>query len=328
MTAGSPAAGGGPTAPAVHFVLGTGRCGSTLVHEVLSRHPDVGFVSNLDDKLPFPELLGRWNGPLYRFLPPSFAQKGRVRFAPSEAYGILDRRVSPILSTPARDLHAADASPWVQRRLRRFFEDRARAQRSPVFLHKFTGWPRAGFLARVFPDARFVNVIRDGRAVASSWLQMPWWLGYGGPERWQWGPLPRPYAAEWESSGRSFVTLAAIAWKMLMDAYEESRAELPGGQWLDVRYEDFLANPREELGRTLAFLGLAWTDPFERGFRRHVLDPGRRAAYLRDLDPAQVSELERSLADHLVRYGYEAAPAAPRERSEASPAPAAASPGV
>lgn len=301
---------------AVHFVLGTGRCGSTLVHEVLSRHPDVGFLSNLDDKLPFPELLGRWNGAVYRFLPPSFAQKGRVRFAPSEGYGVLDRRVSPILSTPVRDLRAADASPWLQRRLREFFAARARAQGSPVFLHKFTGWPRAGFLQRVFPEARFVNVIRDGRAVASSWLQMSWWLGYGGPERWQWGPLPERYAAEWESAGRSFVVLAAIAWKMLMDAYEEARAEVPEGQWLDVRYEDFLASPREELERMLAFLGLPWSAPFERGVARHVLDPGRRAAYLRDLDPGQVAELERSLADHLARYGYEpaGAPAAAAAR--------------
>jgi hypothetical protein len=85
---------------------------------------------------------------------------------------------------------------------------------------------------------------------------------------------------------------------------------VPEGQWLDVRYEDFLASPRQELERMLAFLGLPWSAPFERGFTRHVLDPGRRAAYLRDLDPAQVAELERSLADHLARYGYEPAGAA------------------
>jgi hypothetical protein len=41
------------------FVIGTGRCGSTLVQEVLARHPQVGFVSNLEDKLPTLNLLGR-----------------------------------------------------------------------------------------------------------------------------------------------------------------------------------------------------------------------------------------------------------------------------
>src|SRR6266508_3574126 len=34
------------------FVIGTGRCGSSLVTEVIARHPAVGFVSGLDDKLP------------------------------------------------------------------------------------------------------------------------------------------------------------------------------------------------------------------------------------------------------------------------------------
>ena len=38
-------------APSFAFVLGSGRCGSTLAHDVLARHPDVGFVSNVDDRL-------------------------------------------------------------------------------------------------------------------------------------------------------------------------------------------------------------------------------------------------------------------------------------
>ena len=41
------------------FVLGTGRCGSTLVHELVARHPDVGFLSNLEDRVPLPAAAGR-----------------------------------------------------------------------------------------------------------------------------------------------------------------------------------------------------------------------------------------------------------------------------
>ncbi|MEY2426226.1 MAG: hypothetical protein QOI61_1798, partial [Actinomycetota bacterium] len=40
--------------PQYGFVLGTGRCGSTLVHELLARHHDVGFLSNIEDRLPLP----------------------------------------------------------------------------------------------------------------------------------------------------------------------------------------------------------------------------------------------------------------------------------
>ena len=293
--------GGGP---AVGFLLGTGRCGSTLVHEVLVRHPEAGFVSNLDEKARLLGLRGRWNGALYRRLPPLATRKGRLRFAPSEAYPLLDREVAPVLSTPFRDLTAEDVTPWLERRLRRFVEARARAQRTPLFLHKFTGWPRAGFLHRVFPEARMIHVLRDGRAVASSWLQMPWWLGYRGPWHWQWGPLPEPYAAEWEASGRSFALLAGLAWKMLVDAYEAARARLPAGSWLEVRYEDYLEDPRLHTRRMLEFLGLDWTPAFERGFRGYVFDRARREAFREDLDPAQLELLESSLAGHLARHGY------------------------
>jgi hypothetical protein len=59
-----------------------------------------------------------------------------VKLVPSEAYHTLDREVSPILSSPFRDLDARDASPWLAGRLEALF---ARRQQAGTFLHKFTG---------------------------------------------------------------------------------------------------------------------------------------------------------------------------------------------
>ena len=220
----TPDAGGGSQ---FVFVLGTGRCGSTLVEEVLCRHASVGFVSNLEDRFNLPVTAGRWNGSLYRRLPAAVTQKSRVRYAPSEAYRALSRNVSPLLASPLRDLVAGDVTPWLGTRFQEFFTERARAQHTDTFLHKFTGWPRAGFIRGVFPSARFIHVVRDGRAVANSWLQMPWWLGFEGPDHWQWGPLPEALAAEWDASGRSFVVLAGLLWKMLIEAFDSARARDP-----------------------------------------------------------------------------------------------------
>src|SRR4051812_28885167 len=117
------------------FVLGTGRCGSTLLHELLARHPDVGFLTNVEDRF------GR--GPsariqagIYRRLPAAATAKGRLRLAPSEGYRALEREVSPIISEPVRDLQAADAAPWLANRFGHFFDDRASAYGAPLFLHK------------------------------------------------------------------------------------------------------------------------------------------------------------------------------------------------
>lgn len=287
------------------FVLGTGRCGSTLVHEVLARHPDMGFVSNIDDNLGSFNLAGRWNSVLYRRVPPKLAEKGRLRYAPSEAYQVLDKQVAPILSTPSRDLLASDVTPWLAQRTREFFERRTAAQGQPVFLHKFTGWPRAGFLAEVFPEAKFIHIVRDGRAVANSWLQMPWWPGYRGPENWSFGSLPDDYAKEWEASGRSFVVLAGLAWKILLDAFDAAREQLPADRWLELRYEDILADSQSAFSDMLGFCGLCWSEEFSRGFGRYTFGTGRSQAFRRDLDPASLAALESSLADRLRGYAYD-----------------------
>ncbi|MGH8972811.1 MAG: sulfotransferase family protein [Acidimicrobiia bacterium] len=294
-----------PSDPTWAWVLGTGRCGSTLVHEVLARHPDVGFMSNLEDRLPLAGWTSRFSPACYRWVPERFTTKGRLRFAPSEGYRLLDRAVSPALSTPCRDLGAADADPWLAGRLRGLFEARATAQGRPVFLHKFTGWPRAGLLEAVFPGSRFVHVVRDGRAVAASWLQMGWWLGHRGPEGWPWGPLPPDYQDEYEASGRNFAVLAGIAWKLLLDAFEVARHDL-GGRWLDVRYEDVVADPRACFADIAGFLGLAWDGRFERAVARYEFRTGAVDAYRRHLDPTTLDLLDTSLAGHLERWGYAA----------------------
>lgn len=275
-----------------------------MVHEVLSHHRDVGFVSNIDDRLAPFDLLGRWNAPLYRWLPPSASVKGRLRFAPSEGYRLLDRLVSPMISEANRDLTAGDVTPWLARQMEGFFLRRAQAQHRTAILHKFTGWPRARFLAAIFPDCRFVNIVRDGRSVASSWLQMPWWRGYRGPQGWQWGPLCEPYRDHWERSGQSFVALAGIAWMVLMDAFEACPPEVPPGHWLDIRYEDVVANPKGQHRRMLEFLGLPWDAGFEAALARVAFSGDRRNAFRRDLTAAQVALLEDIQGTRLARLGY------------------------
>lgn len=295
---------GAPDAPAYAWVLGTGRCGSTLVHEVIARHHDVAFISNLEDRTPWLEWTGRWSRAAYRFVPPRLTTKGRLRCAPSEGYRLLARRVSPAVCNPSRDLLAGDATPWLSARVRNVFQARAREQHRPVLLHKFTGWPRAGFLDAVFPGSRFVHVVRDGRAVANSWLQMPWFDGHRGPEEWLFGPLPPAYREEWEASGRSFVLLAGLAWKMLIDAFDEAREALGPARWLELRYEDLVADPEAAFARALGFLGLPWDAPFARALAGYRFRSERSQAFRRDLGPEALALLDASLVGHLARFGY------------------------
>ena len=296
------------------FLLGTGRCGSTLVEEVLARHPDVGFISNVDAYLASLNPKGRWNNFLYHRTPNIMSQRDRLgrlhtlqrrlHYGPSEAWSLLFQQVSPTVVAPFRDLTEEDVTPWMRRRFERFYRERAVAQSKPFFLHKYTGWPRARFLNEIFPSAKFVHVIRDGRAVASSLLQMPWWRGYLGPSEWRFGPLPEEYEREWEKSGRSFVALAGIEWKVMIDAFGRAKRAVPAAQWLDTRYEDLVKDPRESVDRVLKFLGLSWTEEFDARFSRHVFSSSRKQGFLNDLSTSQVDLLNHLLGDHLRDLGY------------------------
>jgi hypothetical protein len=302
------------------FMLGSGRCGSTIVGQVVAMHEQVGFIANVDDRFAGLNRKGRHNNRIYRALPaPLQKQGGRrggqsrgrvssgvrsVAMSPSEGYRLLDRHVSPMLSTPMRDLVADDASDWLSGRLRGFFEARAAAQGRPLFLHKFTGWPRSGLLHAVFPEARFVHVVRDGRAVASSLVQQPWWDGFGGPGKWNFGPLPAEDEALWEESGRSFPVLAGLEWKLVMEAFDRAQALVPEQLWLELRYEDVVSEPRQQVGRLLDHLGLEWTDGFERSFAGLEFTPARAGAYRDELTPRDVELLERALEPQLRAHGY------------------------
>ncbi|MEW6353090.1 MAG: sulfotransferase [Pseudomonadota bacterium] len=290
------------------FIVGTGRCGSSLIHEVLARHEDVGFISNVEDNLPLLNLSGKWNNPLFRNLPSRWTAKGRIRFAPSEAYRLISRNVSTIYASPCRDLEADDVTPWLQGKFQNFFNERYVSQGKEFFIHKYTGWPRLGFFSKIFPEAKFIHVIRDGRAVANSWLQMPWWDGYRGPENWLWGALPQHYLDEWNAGAQSFPRLAAINWKLLIDSYERSGRPLGKDKYFLMRYEDFLENPHSTLRAAMQFCGLPWSSRFNKHFEKLALVSDRKNAYERDLAPTQLAEIESSLKDMLIRYGYLTSP--------------------
>jgi hypothetical protein len=206
-----------------------------------------------------------------------------------------------------RDLTAADAAPWLERRLRRFFDRRAEEQGRAVFMHKFTGWPRARLLAAVFPEARFVHVYRDGRSVANSLLQVRWWRGYRGVPAWRFGDLTGEERRDWEATGCSWAYLAGLEWQRLMAAFEAARDEIGSERWLDVRYENFVARPGEETTAILRFAGLEPWDGLERHLQRLSVSEGRKDAYREELRPEDVALLDSLLAPTLERWGYPAA---------------------
>ena len=178
-------------------------------------------------------------------------------------------------------------------------------------LLKITGWSRLGYLNEVFEDARFIHMMRDGRAVASSLLHVPFWRGWFGPQGWRAGVLSPEDQALWESYDRSFTALAGIEWRIQMRAMDAARKQLNPDLFMEVKYEAFCERPMETVRQVLDFAELPPSPSLERA----VAEAKIRSTSNRwrdDLAPGQQVILDDLLRDDLRRYGYDDRPRSER----------------
>jgi len=282
------------------FVVGTGRCGSTIFHEIFTHHPEVAFLSGLCLLYPNRPTYNRWAMQLMDA--PLVHRYARKKFRPAEHWPFWDHYVRGF-SFPCRDLFAADVRPNEAERIARAFQQMLTARRRRLLV-KLSGWPRIGFVAKIFPDARFVHVVRDGRAVANSLLNVDFWKGWGGPGQLGLEPLSGEEREEWLSSNQSFAVLAAIQWKRWMDAFEAAKRHISPEQYFEIKYEDFTADPVATFDEVLEFCGLKSSPRFDRRIRRFNVR-SRNDKWRSHLTAEQQRHLNDSLQRHLERYAYE-----------------------
>lgn len=143
------------------------------------------------------------------------------------------------------------------------------------------------------PDARFVHIVRDGRAVANSLLKVAW--------------------------GPSSISSAAHFWSQRVAMGMALRDCLPPNRWARVRYEDLLARPDEELRRVCAALELPFDEAMIAAQRYHVppstrkqhhlvgqaLAPERIDAWQQELSQRQIEIFEAHVGPLITYLGYQ-----------------------
>jgi hypothetical protein len=247
---------GGPV-----IIVGTGRCGSTLLHRVLALHRDLGWLSPLNEVLPGQPWLSVFSN-AYRWALPARIRHLKAFPKPYEAYRFWDhylpgfsRRDRP---PTARDVDESRIGP-VRDATRRVLAH----QRKPRLLVKVTGWSRIGFFDRIYADAVFVSLRRDPRAVVSSWAQAGW-LDVTSPpdsERWQWGAVPAPYFDVWRELGGGPFLSVAVKMRLDLDDIATNMALFPSRSH-ELWYEELVARPEPTLRELCRFCGLDWTPQF------------------------------------------------------------------
>jgi hypothetical protein len=157
-----------------------------------------------------------------------------------------------------------------------------------------------------FPDARVVQLIRDGRDVTAAMISDAQVLGFfrRAMTRVQ-TEFPNPYfgieteqdLAAWP--GLSPAGKSAMRWLGCVRKMARLRSSLAPEQLTTLRYEQLVRDPRGSFAAVSEFIG-ADVAPV-RADRSQAAEPG---AWRRVLSPAQLAEFEKVAGQELRRVGY------------------------
>lgn len=149
-------------------------------------------------------------------------------------------------------------------------------------------------MLRMFPEARFVHIVRDGRGVAASLLPLDW--------------------------GPNDIVGAATFWMARCAAGLAAELQLGAERVLRVRYEDLILSPGATLQGIATFAGLSYepamaqgsgAEPSRYNQRQHRLvgqppDPSRVHSWNSYLSARQIEIFESEAGELLETFGYQA----------------------
>jgi hypothetical protein len=298
-----------PISPPPVFILGHWRSGTTLLHELLVLDPRHGFPTTYECFEPnHPLLTGRlvrkyftWLLPARRMMdnmPVGWDRPQEEEFAlalmgaPSYYLTMAFPNRAPLdpESLDLDGLPARDRDRW-KRLFVRFLKMVSFRDRRRLILKSPPHTCRIPTLLELFPDARFVHIVRDPFAVYASTVNL-WKKLYRG----QGMHKPRFDGLE----ERVFDTFNHFHRRLAA-----TRSLVPADQFHELKYEDLTKDPAGELRRLYGRLDLGDFEHVRPHLERYLAENERYERNRWDLSDDQRGEIRRRLGDVIRAYGYE-----------------------
>src|SRR5215208_1904499 len=244
----------------VFFVTGLGKSGTSWLMRTLDSHPEVICKGE-----------GRFFAADWRR--PNFDPEGTRALASSLYYALLNSdylRLWVERSVWARDGDADKHLDTLTRLATEHFLTHQLAGSRKKFVGDQSPLLNATFIeevSRVYPEAKVIHIMRDGRDQAVSMLHHVWnrSTDQGGVQTLKAGEFERREA--YRSDPERFLRMgegmfteerlrgAARSWNARVGETAQDGPVLLGPNYTEVRYEDLLERPNEEVGRLAGFLG-------------------------------------------------------------------------
>jgi hypothetical protein len=262
------------------FIVGAPRSGTGIFYRTMANHPDLAWISNITKKFP-PSLF------LTRLI-----MLFRDDHRPTEANNVWQKFTSGKDESLGRD----DVTPAVRQFFHKIVRINLRLFNKPRFLNKCPGNSvRVEFLKEIFPDARFIHLIRDGRAASYSIMRSR--LKHSGA---YWSVKPPGWQ---DLMQRPLVEACALQWKMVVEHVMQSARGLPGDQYLEIKYEDFVARPSDILKTVGVKYNLDWEEKLLQTVTANI--DNRNFKWQENMTDEDRNKLNFLLGDFLMQLGYE-----------------------
>ncbi|MGI9289997.1 MAG: sulfotransferase family protein [Gammaproteobacteria bacterium] len=280
------------------FLMGSGRSGTTVLFHHLSSHPDVCWFSNYSNHLHMIPIMpvtqrflkaGASGGRLAGDSQSNKDRKFSVR--PAEGKKLYKKAGFPSDRKYTED----DYDPAAEARLKKIIERHIFWSGKPRFITKDTAnVQRARLLNEMFPDALYIHLIRDGRAVTNSMINKGWLPVL---DLWWTGDKAIDHVHEYEDP----VELMGLHWKYNVE--ETFRlGEMVGPRYSEVRYEDLTSDVQGVMAKVMEFLELDVEPSWLKELPEKL--PDMNDKWRTDLTERQTELLHNQIGDLLTRLNY------------------------
>lgn len=228
------------------FIVGAGRSGTTMFRLMLNSHPNIyippeaWFFGELVFKFSNKKVLSIDDVKNARFIITSNVRWPDWNCSNEKLDAALDFKSPPTI----RELIES-----VFYNCSKLAEKKIWGEKSPRHSHLISQ------MREIFPDAKFIHLIRDGRDSSMSIYNRGWW-------------------------DRSFPRICEH-WNSCVKAAIKGRS-FPAGQYFEIRYEDLVSNPQEILEKVCIFLNIKFYSSMIQFQKRIENDVPEREKQLHD----------------------------------------------
>jgi hypothetical protein len=247
------------------ILFGTGRSGTTILMEALFRHPDLAYISSLQEKKPNFQFINivryLFDNKIYRV----FGKKEQLKkesvinkfiFKAAEGYPVWNHLMHDEVNFSRNFLAGVRPSAKLKAKVVNYLNKVRKIQGKPSFGIKITGPGRLLFMHGIFPDGKFVWLKRDFIPTLSSFLEVDFWQDRATQVLWWEGPYTEDERKILDSISHDKVLFTAFQLNKIIEVIEEEieKYHIPV---LQLSYEQMIIEPEKALANVLDYCNLS-----------------------------------------------------------------------